>query len=80
MICKYLSLKLNTRSLTCDVCKKVNQACHFLKLAIPGLFFIYFCPFKQTLQFAQQLKVKNFHPVSIAGIWTLELLNMSLLP
>ena len=33
------------------------------KGAIPGLFFIYFRLFKQTLQFLQQINVKYVHPV-----------------
>ena len=36
----------------------------FFKWANPGLFFVYFCLFKQTLQFLQQINVKNVHPVS----------------
>ena len=35
----------------------------FLKWANPGLFFVYFRLFKQTLQFWQQINVKNVHPV-----------------
>ena len=31
----------------------------FKKMANPGLYFIYFCLFKQTLQFFQQLNVKK---------------------
>ena len=31
----------------------------FLKRANPGLFFIYFCLFKQTLQFLQQINMKK---------------------
>ena len=38
------------------------------KWANPGLFFVYFCLFKQTLQFLQQINVKNVQPVSSAGI------------
>ena len=34
-----------------------------LKWAILGLFFVYFYIFKQTLQFLQQINVKNVHPV-----------------
>ena len=54
-----------------------HEAClgkrYFLKKkkwANPGLFFVYFCLFKQTLQFLQQINVKNVQPVSSAGIWT----------
>ena len=46
----------------------------------PGLFFVYFRLFKQTLQFSQQINVKNVHPVNGAGIRTRNLRNMSLLP
>ena len=49
----------------------------FLKRAIPGLFFVYFRLFKQTLQFLQQINVKNVHPVYGAGIRTHELRNIS---
>ena len=34
----------------------------FKKWAIPGLSFIYFRLFKQTLQFLYQINVKNVHP------------------
>ena len=50
------------------------------KWANPGLFFIYFRLFKHTLQFLQQINVKNVHPVYGAGIRTHNLWNMSLLP
>ena len=53
---------------------------NFFKWAIPGLFFVYFCLFKQTLQFLQQINVKNVHPEYGAGIRTHNLRNMSLLP
>ena len=47
----------------------------------PGLFFIYFRLFKQiSIQFLQQINVKNVHPVYGAGIQTLNLQNMSLHP
>ena len=52
----------------------------FKKLAIPGLFFIYFRLFKQTLQFLQQINVKNVHPEYGAGIQTHNHWNISLLP
>ena len=52
----------------------------FKKWAILGLFFVYFRLFKQTLQFLQQINVKNVHPVYGAGIRTHDLWNMSLLP
>ena len=47
---------------------------YFFKWAIPGLFFIYFCLFKQTLQFLQQIYVEKcyVHPVYGAGIRTYE--------
>ena len=53
--------------------------CFFLKMAILGLFFIYFRFFKQTSQILQQIKVKNVHPVCGAGIRTKDLQNTSLL-
>ena len=49
-------------------------------MTILGLFFVYFHLFKQTLQFLQQINVKNVNPVYGAGIWTHDLWNMSLLP
>ena len=51
----------------------------FLKMGHPGLFFV-FRLFKQTIQFLQQINVKNIHPVYRAGIQTQDLRNMSLLP
>ena len=55
---------------------------YFFKWAIPGLFFIYFCLFKQTLQFLQQIYVEKcyVHPVYGAGIRTHDLRNTSLFP
>ena len=52
----------------------------FKKWANLGLFFIYFRLFKHTLQFLQQINVKNVHPGYNAGIQTHDLWNMSLLP
>ena len=40
----------------------------------------YFRLFKQTLQFLQQINVKNVHPVHDAGIRTHNLWSTSLLP
>ena len=42
----------------------------FLNGPTPASFFIYFRLFKHTLQFLQQINVKNVHPVHNAGIWT----------
>ena len=50
------------------------------KMAIPGLFLIYFRLFKQTLQFLQQINVKNVHQVCGAWIQTHDFQNMSRLP
>ena len=50
------------------------------KWTIPGLFFVYFCLFKQTITFSQQIIVKNAHPVYGPGIQTPNLWNMSLPP
>ena len=53
---------------------------HFLKKwANPGLFFVYFRLFKQTLQLLQQINVKHVHPVTSAAIRTHNLLITSLL-
>ena len=35
-----------------------NYIIIFLKMDRPGLFFVYFCLFKQTLQFFKQINVK----------------------
>ena len=37
------------------------------KWAIPGLFFVYFCLFKQTLQFLQQIYVKMSIQYTVLG-------------
>ena len=58
----------------------VDHAIKRLKIGHPGLFFMYFHLFKQTLQFLQQINVKNVHPVSGTGIRTHNLLIASLLP
>ena len=42
----------------------------FSKWDIPSLLSVYFCLFKQTLQFLQQIYAKNVHPVYGAGIQT----------
>ena len=56
--------------------------CLFKKTGHTRLLFHLFSVFlnKQTLQFLQQINVKNVHPVSVSGIRTLELLNASRLP
>ena len=51
----------------------------FKKWANPGLFFM-FGLFKQTIQFLQQINVKNIHPIYGAGIRTHDLSNMSRVP
>ena len=50
------------------------RQCHdrfyiFKSAIIPGLFFVYFRLFKQTIQFLLQICVKNVHQVYGAGIW-----------
>ena len=50
------------------------------KWAILDLFLIYFCLFKQTIQFFQQINVINGHRVYCTGIRTHDLWNTSLLP
>ena len=52
----------------------------FLKRAIPGLFFVYFRFFKQTLQILQQINVKNVNPIYSARIQTHNLKIASLIP
>ena len=48
------------------------------KWAIPGLFFVYLRLFKQTLQFLQQISMKNVHPVYSARIRTHDLQTRAL--
>ena len=56
-------------------------SCLFFKnWAIPGLFLIYFCLYKQNITFLQQINVKNVHPEYGARIRTDNLKDMSLLP
>ena len=55
-----------------------NLSTHDFTLEIS--FFVYFRIFKQTLQFLQQIFVKNFHAVHGAVIRTHDLQEMSLLP
>ena len=45
----------------------------------PRPLYVYFQSF-QTIQFLQQINVKNVHPVDGAGIRTHDLLNMSCHP
>ena len=52
----------------------------FLKWAIFGLFFVYFQSLSNKHFLLHQYNVKNDHPVSSAGNWTHDLLNVSLLP
>jgi len=53
----------------------------FLKNVLtPASFLFIFGLFKQTLQFLQQIKVKNVHPVYGAGNQTHDLWNVSLFP
>ena len=47
------------------------------KWANPSLFLHIFSLFKQTIQFLQQINVKNVHPVYSTGIRTHDLSNMS---
>ena len=64
-----------------DVLGWTNQRAFYQRRVITltiCLFFVYFRPFKQTLQILQQLNVKKVHPVSGAGIWTQDLWIMSL--
>ena len=50
------------------------------KRAIHSLFFIHYQSFQTNKRIWHQIKIKNAHPVSGAGIRTHVLLNMSLLP
>ena len=49
----------------------------FLNGPTRSLFSFIFGLFKQTVQFLQQINVKNDHPIYGAGIWTHNLPNMS---
>ena len=49
-------------------------------MSILGLFFVHLRLFKQTLQFLQQINVKNIYSVYGAGNRTHDLQNISLLP
>ena len=54
---------------------------YFLKNGPTSASFLFiFVLFKQTLQFLQQIYVKNVHPVYGAGIQTHDLRNVSLFP
>ena len=68
----------------CTSCRPKSSAKNWKfvkKWANPGLFLIYFCLFKLTLQILQQIGMwKNVHPVYRTGIQTHDLWNMSLLP
>ena len=46
----------------------------------PASFSIIFGLYKQTIQFYQQINVKNVQRVYGAGIWTHNILNMSCQP
>ena len=50
---------------------------NFFKWPKPGLFFIYFSLFKQTLPFLQKINVKNVHPEYGTRIQTHDCWNMS---
>ena len=64
-----------------NICSHLSEIyVFFKKWAILGLFYVYFCIFKQTLQFLQQITEKNVYPVYGAEIRTHNLWNMSLLP
>ena len=55
-----------------------NRFLAFLKSR--PLFRLFSVFFNQTSQFLQQINVKNVHPVYVTGIWTHNLLIMSLFP
>ena len=74
-----LTKKVSVRMLGWVKSEKIG---FFKKWTIPDLFFVYFRPFKQTLQFLQQIYVKKCydHPEYGTGIQTHNLRNTSLLP
>ena len=57
-----------------------RNAIFIKKWAIPGLLVAYFRLFQANINILQQIYVKNVHPEYSVGIWTHDLLNMSLLP
>ena len=64
----------------CGIKGSARAILFWKKWANPGLFSSISGLYKQTIQFLQQINVKNVHPVNGAGIWTHNLLNMSLHP
>ena len=60
--------------------KNVYSKVMFKNGPSPDCFFVYFRLFEQTLQFLQQIHVKNVYPGYGAGIRTHEHKNKSLLP
>ena len=48
----------------------LDRSLFYKQWAILGLFFVYFCLFKQTLQFLQEINVKNVHLLYDATIRT----------
>ena len=55
---------LKTLNMQSERLKSKHSANSLIKWAIPGLFFVYFCLFKQTLQFLQQINVLGFKPTT----------------
>ena len=74
LVCPFLSLFL------LSLVYSLLHDFFYLKWAILGLFYVYFCLFTQTLQFLQQINVKNGQPINCAGIQTHNLWSMGLLP
>ena len=68
------------------ICRKKRDISHvyvrsfFKNVPIPASFSFILGLFKQTLQFLQQMYVKNVHPVYGAGIRTHDIQNVCLFP
>ena len=61
--------------------ERIEKWCFFKKNGpTPASFLFLFRVFKPTIQFLQQIYVKNVHPVNGAGIQTQDLRNVSLFP
>ena len=75
-LCKVARGRLKKRFYSVWFCNKK----FFFNGQTPASFSFIFVSFNETLQFLQQINVKNVHPVSSAGIRTHDLWNVSPLP
>ena len=79
--CDRLSVSI-VNSFGLSLIRDLEELLYFFKIGQPGLFFVYFLLFKQTIQLLQQVNVKKCqdHPVYSTWIRTHNLSNMSRLP